>query len=546
MMAYREGAPAAGLPFPRKTLGAFTAVTIIVAASVLLLLPLLFASPAGWLMFRNGGSGMYVLVLLALLCGAALGVLGAFAVRGKSVPSLLVAGVPAVPVLAGAVFMRAAMGKAIGAVSGGSVDPLQAMRILAEGASEADSLIIFGCAIGACAFGAATAALLGATGSVDRARSSAPAGAAWIVSLVIGVIGIVVAFGARVVMRTMLAPMMLTIPAMAAFTGLACMAARNAPLARGWHDRREANAWVASLFAAAVAAAAGAVLLDAASLFFAESRGLGAIAGESVDPSQKARILAEVVAETRAATIFACIDGFFAFATVGAGLVSAIGRGPDGSARSPLGPPAFAALASVVLVAVALFGVRAWTFAEVGRTDEARLHPDQKTRTSIIDLPHATVGPFGTGELSGPTLTVQANGSFDVDGRLGPYDHNLVVMADHRAPWGSVAKAVTATLKMRADALDSNPVAVPPTLSIRVTSDAPRAPLDLGRYGAFVGPDAPTVLVRLDRKSLHGWDGAVIMPKASDDMSSVVAAIAAASTSIDAKRVVLLPPDGAW
>ena len=49
---------AAGLPFPRKNLGAFTAMAIVVAAAVFFL-PLLFcATPHGWMMVMNGGAGM--------------------------------------------------------------------------------------------------------------------------------------------------------------------------------------------------------------------------------------------------------------------------------------------------------------------------------------------------------------------------------------------------------------------------------------------------------------------------------------------------------
>ena len=138
MMAYREDPPAAGLPFPRRNLTRYTALAIVLALLVLLLPLPFFASPSGLRMFKHFGSEMLVLLFAAVVGAGALGAMGAFAVRGKQGPAAVIAGVPAVLVVVGASAANRGMRMALGAVEGESIDPSQAMRILAEGVAESD------------------------------------------------------------------------------------------------------------------------------------------------------------------------------------------------------------------------------------------------------------------------------------------------------------------------------------------------------------------------------------------------------------------------
>lgn len=555
MMAYREAAPPPGLPFSRKGLGGFTFLTCAVAASALFPFAFYFTSARGLYEFKNGGSGMFLLLVLALLGVAAIGVLGAFTVRGKRLPTTIIAALPAVPVIAGALLMRHAMGRAFDALSGESVDPSMTARILAVGTSEADSLVILGCYLGAAGFGAASVALLGGAGSIDRTRSAAPAGAGWILTLVLGLVGVVGAFGARLALRATSPVMLLTIPAMIIVTSVATIAAKNGPFVRGWHDRREANLWLASLLGAALAAAAGLVLLDMVAVFSVESLALGALSGESVDPSQKARILGGGVAAITAATACACVDGLFGFATIAVGLVSAIGRGPDGKTRSPIGGPALIALAAVVLAAASLFGARASLFAGVTRSTRiASERLAAPATASAVELPHvAGLSPWECADFSGPVLVVRADGTFEPSGELTPYGDNVVVFADRRAAWSAVVSAIRTAIKQRPSRTYGGlpAMAVPPGLTIRVDGTVSRPPVDLGRYDVFLGPRDPMLAVYLSSPSGYSAKVTRIAPRPADDMEAVVAAISAAKASggadaYDAPRVVLEPPDGPW
>ena len=188
---------------------------------------------------------------------------------------------------------------------------------------------------------------------------------AWIASIAVGVVGLVAAVGLRSALGTTAAGMFVTIPLLALVMALASVAARNAPLARGWRDERAASAWIASLLAAALVASAAVVLLDVAGALVAERQGFSAVAGESVTASQKARVVEEMLHDRHAWWVLAWVDGFFAFATVASGLGSAIGPGPDGRVRSPLGAISLVAFGSVVAIMTSVFGVRAWMFHAV-------------------------------------------------------------------------------------------------------------------------------------------------------------------------------------
>lgn len=552
-MAYREASMAAGLPFPRKNLGVFTAFAMVASAAVFLLLVPFVVTPPGSRMVKEGGLGMLALLVLAFFVAGVLGALGALAVRGKGAAATATAAVPALPVVAGAFFHWLAFRRVLGAVSVASIDPTLTARILAQGTAEVDCLLLLGCGIGACAFGAASVALLGAGASLDRARSGAPAGKGFLAPLVLGVVGVLVAIGLRVSLHAAFPSLVLAVPLLAIVTALAAIAAGNAPLVRGWHDRREAGAWATGLLAAALLGGAALWLVGHASAMASEMAGLAAISGESIDDSQKARILAEVLERYRAANLCGLVDGLVAFAIVASALLPALGRGPDGAVRAPFGPPVFAAVGGVAALVGALAVAGASTF---GGVSSALSNMDARSGASIVsqdpDLPRVGErGSFMEGTLEGPSFIVHADGSVEARPRgLDESSDNMVLFADRRATYGAVAKAIDAALVSDKGAGYRASFGRRRTVSLLVLAlPAPR-PLDLGPYGIFLKPGAPTVGVALD--SMTPDDERVVAPKATDDINAVVAAIIAAQTDATGHasfltRVVLRPPHrDAW
>jgi len=532
MTAYRQGPAAAGLPFPRKALGVYTALAI-VAASVLLFLPGMFASPHGWMMFKEGGVlGMGLILFLSLASAIAIGTLGAFAVRGKRMPMMILPAIPALPLLAGVLFMLLGVKVVFGAISGEPVDPSQRMRIAAEGIAEADAALVFGCLVGGVACGAAAIALLGSAASVDRAQTGAPAKGLWLGSLIAGIVGTLVMLVLHVTQKALWLPVVLVFPSLVLLTALASVASRHGALIRNWHDKAEANAWLSSLLAAAILATLGIILLDLAGSYMAERNGLGAVSGESVDPSQRARILAEAISEGRAATLYMIANGVFVFALVAVGVIGGIGKGPDGSTRSPLGAPAFVALGTVLLFVIALSAARGWIWSTVaGNVARAESSPPG------IELPLVTsVSGYDVGD-SGPELLVSADGK-NVNTPTLTYSKALVVYADRRAKWSAVAKHVRTALATKG----ARPVE---TLAFVVTPREKPDLTPLGRYAPFVGRDVDTIKVYLAPSEYQlGLGGERrIRPRESDDMQSVIDQM---TTSGDRTRLLLLPPEGVW
>lgn len=562
VMAYREASSAAGLPFPRKRLGVFTATAVVVATSVFLGPAAMCFRPPSFTLMKNGGAGTYVLLVLALVVAVALAVIGASVVRGKRTAIALVAALPGVPVIVATLLFWREMARSCSAVTTLGVAPALAARIFAEGTSEADSLLILGSAIGACAFGAAATALLGAAGSIDRTRSDAPAGRAFVVFLVLGAVGIVASVGVRVVLRSMLGWLPFTIPSLLMLTVLACFSARNASLVRTWHDAEEANRWLAATLAAAVCAATALVLADLGAWFARESAILGAISSESVDAAQKARLLTELLRERHAAHVCTCVDGAVAFAVVAVASLPAIRRAPDERTRYLRGSALLVALGGTALVALVLLAARGSVFAAFGASSDtiearARLGP-------VEELPQVAADrTFREGDVGGVMLLVTADGNVErVDAPLSS-SRNVIVVADRRARWGSVVPAIRSAFHDRRPPTEvtSNHDLDGPTLSIRIAGGTPPAPPGFGPYRVFVGSSSRSVgLVVTDWIPFDGSmrrgeerhmrrDDEIVKPRPTDDIDAVVAQI------VEAQRgqigplygnKEIQPPEGQW
>ena len=319
--------------------------------------------------------------------------------------------------------------------------------------------------------------------------------------------------------------MMLLAPSLVVMTLMATLAARNATLVRGWHDAREANAWLASMLAAAIASAAGVVLLDVSASFVAERTGLGAVATEWPDPSQRGRIILEMVHARHDAMMCTCADGVLAVATVAPALLGAFGRGPDGRRRTPFGPPPFVALAGVIAMVAAGLGVRAWTFGGLERI------ATQGAATGAIVLPLEPAGAYERSEGHHPGITAYRDGRIVVDGELEPLLNTITITADGGARWADVGRSIRAMIVAR-DAATRPPFGLRrelPSLSIRVAPRSSRTPETerLGAYALFVGEKTPAVRVALEKQPYRSKDQVVVgdVP-AGADMDFVVQQIA--------------------
>lgn len=474
---------------------------------------------------------MYTIVFLAGVCATALGALGAFVVRGKRLPAVFVAGLPALPAIAGALFFSRGMQIALGAVAGEAVAPDFVMRILAQGTAEANACLVLGFFVAACSCGAASAALLGSAATLAPPRGSTAGNKSFIAPLALGVIGVVAAVVLRFGTRSLPGTMVVAVPSLILVTLLATVVATRAPMVRGWHDKREANAWLAAVAAASLLSASGLVLADLSALYATERVGLSTTAGEVLDLSQRAVILAQTASEVRAAKVFAAVDGSFAFAIVASALFPAFGRGPDGSSRSPLAAPFFVAIGVVVFSTLAIGGLRSSAMSSVtGRAEwTATLAPK-------IDLPVVLdASRFEKGEDNGPVIRIEDDGKLPAPPLFASYQRNIVVEADRHVRWAAVELAIHLTMMKRINESSEGGARAPakppiPTLSIRFAPEKKPDLTPLGPYAMFfAGAPPPSLLVSLEGapETVSGTTKRVTLEQ-MDDIQTVVEKLAAA------------------
>ncbi len=356
---YREGGAHGGLPFPRANMTAYVVVTALVAACGLLFpLLLLGRSASGiWTNFREGGTSMYVLLLLMPVVSIVVGVLSGLGIRGRRIPPAAIVGAALVPSLVAFLGTLSSQSQTAAVLSGESVDPSVRMRIAFEGTQEALASLQLGGAICAFALGAAAVGCAGIAASVDRARVGAPGSSAWLISLATPIVGFVASLVVMVVTRSLSASPFafgLSLVSLLIVAVLAPLTARAAPAFRDWHDAAEQNRMLGAVIAAAVAASLALWLLDRTAMIAINRVVLGACSGESVDPSQRARILMEGRVESRAFVMLSVLH----VATVLLAFAPAVVRGMS-RGRSPLGAGSVITLGLCMLAALGFFGVHA-------------------------------------------------------------------------------------------------------------------------------------------------------------------------------------------
>ncbi len=412
---YREAGGASGLPLPRSNLSLFTGVVVALALLAIAMPPALLAATGGgmagaWRLFRDGGGSMWLILLCGLVAPIVAATLGSFVLRGRQIPVGLLfigSGLPLVVALLGA---WSGTRMTLRAVSGESIDPEQKARIIAEGIAESMSTDLLGgfvvCGLAIVSAAAAAAAVA----SIDRSAASrsgpAPssfgaigagvAGGLWLLaSLVLAVVRMRAAGGLLFV--TVL-PLFVLVP-------LAVLAGRNASVLRGWHDQKEASRAASAIVVAGLSALLAVLVLERAIESSFMARALGAISGESVDDSQRARILAYALEAGRHAPISYAIHAVLGAATFGLALAPALGNG-----RNPATPSA----AVAALMGLALLG---GTLALAhSRTEAPRLLATTKGQPALegVTLP-IVVDTFsrrgGSPRWDSQRLIIRADGS---------------------------------------------------------------------------------------------------------------------------------------
>jgi hypothetical protein len=386
-----------------------------------------------------------------LLLGLAGGAAGVVCARRRA--TVLLAGLA--PLLGG-LFASWREARQIDAALAGDVfDLSQSARIAAESASEVLAPTWVGCLWGGVLLAVAAVASARELGAVPRGMAGAKA------------IAPVVAIA--------LAGRLLLWGRLDVVDGLVVVAIAAVAVAI---DR--AGARLAQAPAIGVAMVAAVALLELASRAHQQSAALGAIAGESVDPVTRARILGDMVHRDGVRLALACVD-----AAVVAAFAFARARGAGAARRSreafavSAGCAAAIALAPTVLVWTGVAG----RIAAVGHVASRTAWTDG----SRVERSAGDPGRAATFDLGGPALVVEGAsllGTPGFEANLVPYGPELVariasedgatplLIAPSRAPMASVVAALAPLLAQQQGDY---------RLASRVD---PRA--DLGAYGLLV------------------------------------------------------------
>jgi len=264
-----------------------------------------------WMHFREGGWGMWGILASLSVTLLSLLLLGAFRIRGSRVPGALLFAPPILPFTVGSLAAISTERRLVDILGSAGIDPEQRVRIFAEGLSELSNLFVFGGLASATAmYIAATAATLSIL-SVDTARvATGPKSIVWLASVGAAFVAVVVSVGARFGLHAGFTGIEVFVVLGLVSAGvLATLGGRTVRLLAENRAEDEASRAFRLLAVAAFAMAACLMFLDRASVSATTRYALGALSGESVDPSQRAAILAgDVVAVRHNASITMFID----------------------------------------------------------------------------------------------------------------------------------------------------------------------------------------------------------------------------------------------
>ena len=375
VVPYREGgAPHDGLPFPRANMTPLIALTGVASAAGLVLpLVLLGTNPSAiYRTMREGGISMWLLLLVMPVSAILVAVLSALAIRGRKIPPAAIFGFALFALPVAALGTISSQRRMFNALAGEAIEPSQKMRIAFEGTQEALAALQYGQAICAFCVGAAALGCAGIAASVDRARVTQSKSASWIAGALIPFTGILITLALAVATRSLgAAPLALlfSFVSLVLIAVVAALAARAAPALPEWHDRAEANRMLGAILTAAVGSALALWLLDRGAMVAVERLVLGACSGESVDPSQRVRILMEGREEARAFAILSAVHPVMGAAAFLPALISGSGKG-----KQPFSAHGIGALVLATIGALGFWGTYAYTEGLIGSV-ASRIHP---------------------------------------------------------------------------------------------------------------------------------------------------------------------------
>jgi hypothetical protein len=279
--------------------------------------------------FREGGLGMWLITLAQIAALLGVTVAGILRIRGARVPGAVLFGLPLLPFGIGALAAIWSEGKMMGAISGASIDPSFRARIMAEGVSELSNLFVYGGAASGTAMYLASVAATLSILSVDTSRvAPGPGNMAWLGGVGGAFVAFLAAAGVRLGLKMRWTGLdALVILGLFSAGMLAALGGRKARFLVAAKQEDEASRAFRMLVLAGLALAAALLFLDRASLAASVRLPLGAIAGESVDPSQRATILAAEVIQARsgiptlmAVDVIGCLLAFGAPVAAAAGV----------------------------------------------------------------------------------------------------------------------------------------------------------------------------------------------------------------------------------
>lgn len=459
---YRPGpSNVPSLPFPRSTtwIGVFTALIFTVAVLGILVTLAGFARDgmaSHWRAVKEGGMGMYLLLLFAIFLPPLLAVVGAMWMRGKGLRMTgsvaLVALVPFVVASANVFISARRIERILASVNGAVLT-----RIVSEAISELSNLHALGDLTASLSCAVVAIGAAGALATIDAKRVSPNAQGfakrSWIIALVIAALWCIAILALTAAFFRKMQPSGLTAVAIASVIIIAfvlVVAARGAAALRDGLDAAEARTHLALAVVACVTGVISLCLFEHALVAREQVLVLGAVSGESVDASQKARILAELLPVRSHAMCAYGLHALFGAAILAVTIAPAIGAS-RGAPQEKVHPWTLGGILGAASIVVAL------AFLLLSRAGIVHLaafaSPKPMTGAgATVKLPNVLGVSTDSDDVSSLTLIVQANGGATwEDTPRGASDATeeslpvqIAIVADARASLSAVLGAIDA------------------------------------------------------------------------------------------------------
>jgi hypothetical protein len=442
--------------------------------------------------FREGGWGMWLITLLQMVLALASAAVGALMIRGNRIPAAILFVFALGPFTVGLLGTLTGHRMIMGAISGASVDASQRARIYAQGISEVSNLSVYG-GIGA-AFAMYLAGLAAALSlvTIDPAPLGPPPPSnAWIAGPIAGVAAAIVAVAARIALHIpALGLDVLIVFGLLTVGLLAGLVSRPLPaLVAARNDDEAGPAWRV-LLVAAFAFAAAMIFLDRAAAASTLRAVLGAMSGQSVDPSQRTRLLMEILPAIHGRPIVMILDAAGCLAAFSAPLVAGL------AAKKKISIAVVLAAVSAALVAGLAMLTGSRIEGSISEQHEAVAGAERSLAAHGVALPVSRRLERSLSLSGTPDFSVKRDGTVSDDrsqlAREDPYGRGTIAVAsDGALPFElfttklipAVAKAVTAR-----------------GLGLVIAPAERRDHSELGPYAGLLGSDLQMIELRFDDK----------------------------------------------